>query len=563
MNPSTPPKGSLEDLFRYHLLESEAAAVAPRPQVWEQVDNSLLLAQNEKYRRRLAAYRWAVAASLLLASLAGGGWWHSQRQAPAPTLAQATTQHSADPAALATARRAATTPLLASNQAPATTAPATGMGRSTASLSTVRSSAIDQTATLSASALPVNTGAPAMATRQPWGAAGTLAAQAGSQAAGTAPGGRVVSRHAFAKGYLATNGPQPALFRQAAPGSSAATLSAATVATNQATGPAANEAPAFATHQASDPSAGLDASSSAATTVAFASAASADALAEELLSARLARLLQPAAGLPASLTEVAVAAGPPLELARRWQYGASYSASAYNPNIEWAKAPVVATSNAVASYQPPASFTRSVTAEYRDNLHAGLGQRLSLWASRRLGNGRWGLRTGVEMAQNTATSASSVAFVGEPVADFSYLQASYVPRLQRTTYRYRSVSVPAELHYANPLKTGFSFYGRIGAMVTALLSVRSEVEGTPEATRTYSPLAGSTPYRRVSAGLRGGAGVQYRPAGHQWALNFGPVAEMGILSLNADAGQDFWTQQRPYSFGLEAGMELGRGFRLQ
>jgi hypothetical protein len=282
---------------------------------------------------------------------------------------------------------------------------------------------------------------------------------------------------------------------------------------------------------------------------------------EATLAARLASLTQPVAGLPANLSEVAVADGPPLELARHWQYGASYSASAYNPNIEWVKVPVVVASSAVTSY--PGTFTRSVASEYRDNLRTGLGQRLSLWATRRLGNGRWGLRTGVELAQNTATSASSVAFVGEPVADLSYLQAGQVPSMQRTSYRYHSVSVPAELRYTNPLKTGFSFYGRIGAMVTALLNVRSEVEGTPEATRTYSPLTGSTPYRRVSAGLRGGAGMQYRPAGHQWALNFGPVVEMGILSLNAATGQDFWNQQRPYSFGLEAGMELGRGFRLQ
>jgi hypothetical protein len=57
--------------------------------------------------------------------------------------------------------------------------------------------------------------------------------------------------------------------------------------------------------------------------------------------------------------------------------------------------------------------------------------------------------------------------------------------------------------------------------------------------------------------------MQYRPAGHQWVLNFGPVVEMGLFSLDADPKQNFWGQQRPYSFGLEAGMEIGRGFRLQ
>jgi hypothetical protein len=541
MNPSTPPKGSLEDLFRFHLLESEAAAVAPRPQVWEQVDNSLLLAQNEKYRRRLAAYRWAVAASLLLASLAGGGWWQSQRQAPATgTLAQATTQPTDQPG-LATARRAATAPLLAS--APGPTAPA----NASSSLSTARPSAIDQTATLLASAQ--SSAAGTAARQQRWGRqASVLTAQALA--------GRQLRSHLLPASYaeegrelassLGHQARRPrADFGRPAPTTASQFAALATLATPS---PTSDQLPTDDTTQP----------------LAITAAASAAVPSSEAaLATRLASLASAATTLPASLAEVAVAPGPPVELARRWQYGASYSASAYNPNIEWAKSPVVASNTYIVTNPAPASFTRSVAAEYRDNLRAGLGQRLSLWATRRLGNGRWSLRTGVELAQNTATSASSVAFVGEPVTDLSYLNAGYAPQMQRTSYRYRSVSAPAELRYSNPLKTGFSFYGRIGAMLTALLSVRSEVEGTPEATRTYSLTSASTPYRHVSAGLRGGAGMQYRPAGHQWALNFGPVAELGILSLNADPSQDFWTQQRPYSFGLEAGMEIGRGFRLQ
>jgi hypothetical protein len=558
MTPSTPPKGSLEDLFRFHLLESEAAAVTPRPQVWEQVDTQLLLAQNEKYRRRLAAYRWAVAASLLLASLAGGGWWHSQGKAPAaPTLAQATTQP-ASQAGLATARRAATAPLLAGTQTPAT-------GAASASLAfpTVRSSAIDLTATPSASAQSTTASSAPAASRQPWGAStGALTAQLSSRATAKARGSRGLGSYAQASGALAADARHRALPDQSASGSFAATAFDADNTDRRAGLAAVAAGTTSATRKQAGDDVATDVSAqSLAAAIALAAATNPEATAEATLAARLASLTPLAAGLPSSLAEVAVAQGPPLELARRWQYGASYSASAYNPNIDWGKPVVVATSSVTTHY--PASFTRSVASEYRDNLRAGLGQRLSLWATRRLGNGRWGLRTGLELAQNTATSASSVAFVGEPVADLSYLQASYVPRLQRTSYRYRSVSVPAELRYSNPLKTGFSFYGRIGAMVTALLNVRSDVEGTPEATRTYSLASASTPYRHVSAGLRGGAGMQYRPAGRQWALNFGPVAEMGILSLNADPSQDFWTQQRPYSFGLEAGMELGRGFRLQ
>jgi hypothetical protein len=554
MNPSTPPKGSLEDLFRYHLLESEAAAVAPRPQVWEQVDNSLLLAQNEKYRRRLAAYRWAVAASLLLASLAGGGWWQSQRPAPATgTLAQATTQQAADQTGRATARSAATTPLLASTKAPASVAvAAAGATSASLSLSTTHPSAIDPTATLLASA-------PSFSTTQQRRGVPADAVPAQPRADGQVRSRQVPGNHPQAGGELASStGHRPGR-NQRHPTNSNLALAPADQFSDLAVA-------ALATHdQAGDQQlaeANPDTQPLAPTSVALATT-SAGATAETTLATRLASLTSATAALPANLVEVAVAPGPPLELARRWQYGASYSASAYNPNIEWTKSPVVASSASIVSSPPPASFTRSVAAEYRANLHTGLGQRLSLWATRRLGNGRWGLRTGLELAQNTATSASSVAFVGEPVADLSYLNASYTPRMQHTSYRYRSVSVPAELRYANPIKTGFSFYGKIGAMLTALLNVRSEVEDTPEATRTYSLASASTPYRRVSVGLRGGAGMQYRPAGHQWSLNFGPVAEMGILSLNANPSQDFWSQQRPYSFGLEAGMELGRGFRLQ
>ena len=528
MIPSTPPKGSLEELFRHHLLESEAAAVRPRPQVWEQVDNTLLLAQNEKYKRRLLAYRWAMAASLLLASLAGGGWWRSQHNAgPTTTLAQATTRP--------------------------VRAPQSGTVVAVAPSSTVNSSAIDQTATLPASAHSVTIDVLASAARQR--AATKYAASSASPTYGYAPG------------------------RPSPIGSARATLlapqaaTASQLAAADATGlPAASGTRSAATSVATLANASelsLAGASVRATTEATALVPAAlTPAAEATLAARWASLAAPAAaGLPANLPEVALAPGPPLELARAWHYGLSYSASAYQPNIDWTK-PAVAYNNVLGFSST--STTRSAAAEYRDNLHAGLGQRLSLWATRRLGNGRWSLRTGLEVAQNTATSASSVAFVGEQVADISYTQAgmaampgSTARRLQRTSFRYRSVSVPAELRYSNPLKTGFSFYGRVGAFVSALLNVRSEVEGSPEATRTYTLQSASTPYRPFSSGLRGGAGIQYRPPGHQWSFNFGPVAELGILSLNADPSQNFWGQQRPYSFGLEAGMELGRGFKIQ
>ena len=548
MTPSPPPKGSLEDLFRHHLLESEAAAVPPRPQVWEQLDNRLLLAQNARYRQRLVAYRWAVAASLLLASLAGGGWWHSQRAAATDTLAQATPQATSRPG-LATARRAAPAPVAN----PLAAGPAAGLlARAAGSLSTPNSSAIDPTATLSASAQSgalsvVRTARPELVTTS----RGTRLARPG---------------RADARSRALAFNPKPTYNELVDklteyPAAAAATADDRAGATLAATGrPGRSEA------LAAEELAGRGGATADQAGAPYALAPARTPAAEDNLAIRWASLSQQAAaGLPASLAPVAVAAGPPLELARRWQYGLSYAASAYRPNIDFAKAPEAY--NTVLGLNSPI-ITRSAAAEYRDHLRPGLGQRLSLWATRRLGASRWSLRTGLEVAQNTATSASSVAFVGEQVADLTYTQAAFYPapqpaRLQRTSYRYRSVNVPVEARYTNPTKTGFSFYGRVGALVTALLSAHSEVEGNPEAERTYSLGSANSPYRHLSMGLRGGGGVQYRPAGHQWALSLGPVAEMGILSLNANPSQSFLTQQRPYSFGLEAGMELGRGFKIQ
>lgn len=544
MTPSTPPKGSLEELFRHHLLESEAAAVRPRPQVWEQIDNSLLLAQNEKYRRRLLAYRWAMAASLLLASLAGGGWWRSQHNAAqAPSLAQATRQ-------------------------PGRVPQPTGV---TPTLSTPTPSAIDQTATLSASATSATASGPlanvasyrALMTS---GHAPRRASRAFSMAAGPTDEFALTERQAHSTRLADGAGNiMPASRNEPA---TSATLAALATGSQSAAQLPATHLPAELASGAGTGEESVPAQSLAlAQTVASPDDAHATA-AEGTLAARWASLNAPeAAALPTHLGEVALAPAPPLELARGWQYGLAYATSTYQPNIDWAR-PATAYPTTLGANS--ARLSSSAAAEYRDNLRAGLGQRLSLWAARRLGNGRWTLRTGLEIAQHTATSASSVAFTGEPVADVSYTQAgfAYSPAsnarpLQRTSFRYRSVSVPAELRYSNPLKTGFSLYGRVGAFVSALLNARSEVADNPEATRIYTLQSASTPYRPLSGGLRGGAGMQYRPAGHQWSFNFGPVAELGILSLNADPSQDFWGQRRPYSFGLEAGVELGRGFKIQ
>ncbi|QKG53784.1 hypothetical protein [Hymenobacter sp. BRD67] len=508
MNPSTPPKGSLEELFRHHLLESEAAAVPPRPQLWEQLDNSLLLAQNEQYRRRLRAHRWAIAASLLVASLASGGWWHTRQQAPG--LAETTgpaTATSAHPAAVQPAALGVGTNKIDFTSFAAST------------VSTFTSPAIDPSTTLSASAIAdarttlagltsLQTGSRRLTTQN--GSSSLLVARpSGSYPAATPIGGR---------NYEATY--------------------PATVAYSK--DEAASLAPAA--------SAGLGMPlSDGALISAFDETGSKSAASSQVavLVARTAALVVPTSSLPSMLNQVPVNEPAPTKPTRNWQYGLSYAAGAFQPNVDFTKP---TTSYNVAFGTSSALTTQAAAAEYRSNLRAGLGQRLSLWATRRLGASRWGLRTGLELTQTTATSASSVAFTGEQVADLVYTQAMQ-PHLQRTSYHYRSASVPVEVRYTNPIKSGFSLYGRVGALFTALLNARSEVDGSPEAAHSYSLLSTGSPYRHLSGSMRAGAGMQFRPVGHQWTLNLGPVAEMGILSLNADPAQDFMHQQRPIALG--------------
>ena len=273
---------------------------------------------------------------------------------------------------------------------------------------------------------------------------------------------------------------------------------------------------------------------------------------------RLAQLALPAGLATPALQAVALPAPPALAPERRWQFGLTYAASSYQPNIDFSKD--------VDAYNPAmgansVELTRSAAAEYRSHLRAGLGQRLGGWASRRLGSSRFALRTGLEVTESRAQSASTVAFVGEQVADLSYLLPAASP-LRTSTHRYRTASIPVEVSYRGAARPGFSLYGKLGGVFNTLFSVHSEVEGNPEAARTYTLSSINSPYRRYSASVRGGVGVRYQPAGHYWSLNVGPVVEGGILSLNLDPIQDFWKQQRPYSFGLEAGVELGRAPKL-
>jgi len=584
MSSPTPPKGSFEDLFRHHLA-GEAAAVPPRPQVWEQLDNRLLLAENARYRRRLQTHRWALAASLLLASLAGGGWWQSQRTAPngsaGASLATATTAPTGPSATgLAAARRAAGLPRLSPPASPSASQPESAV-------STLQPLAIAKTTTLAEASAPASPAASsALATAA--SASGSLAVTSVTGRAGSRrrvgaerpalaerlrlsdPANPTRPLAALARpcgGHLPT--PDPTLTRpdaanpnqpvgDARPASVLTSTAASALALANASAPtqalASNARrkamPGTAPESATADVAALDLTDSGTATL----AAAGQPMALAALAPRATDLaLADAAALPTRLAAPALPELPPPVVARAWQFGASYASGLFSPNADFAKD--------AGRYNPAfgtlsAGLTRSAAAEYRAHLRPGLSQRLSLWASRRLGNGRWGLRGGLELSQQTASSATTSAFVGEQVADFGSTYAA--APLRGTTFRYRAAGVSVEARYGHPAKTGFSLYGRVGALLSALFSARGEVEGNPEATRSYSLMSPTMPYRRLSGSVRGGGGLQFRPAGHAWALSLGPVAEMGIMSLNADPSQSFWQQQRPYSVGLEAGLELGR-----
>ncbi len=536
MHSQPPPKGSLEDLFRHHLLESEAAAVPPRPAVWEHIDNSLLLAQNERYRRRLLVHRWSLAASLLLATLAGGGWWHSQQQATA-TLASANARTEA-------ARRA-----VAGATGPRTSGAAAGSAGSNLNAATA-------------------------------GATGQLVAT-GRSVEGGQSAGQLATYHSQASGQINQPAAGPGLVASGQAGRAAGSGAYGVQASRSLTFSSPN---AYTIATTSTPS-----SAEAASALPFSYRAGSYANDEQptltdannALAANAADSRSSEAALATRLAALALAApaGPPAELVakelppaptqlRHWRYGAEYAITAFQPNIDFSRNGSDYNS---ALGTNTVSLTRAAAAEYRANLRPGLGQRLTLRATRWLG-GHWSLGTGVEVAQQTAYSATSAAFTGEQVADpTSYsatpstgmgnVAAPVSRELHESSFRYRSVGVPLELQYDNQAKAGVSFYGRIGAIVSALLSVRGEVAGNPEATRTYSAFSASSPYRRLTALVRGSAGVRYRPAGRGWGLNVGSTAEAGVQSLNAETDRTFMQQQRPYSVGLEAGFEFGGNLR--
>ena len=565
-NATPNPTGNLEELFRHHL--GEEAAVPPRPLLWDQIDNSLLLRQNELYRRRLTATRWVAAASLLLATLAGTGWWARRDLV-------------SDPRAVATGRPASTRPAIGANEVASASASRTAVASTKAT-----------TAPTGSAIIPA-TGAAAAYSEQ----AASAAAVAVGRAARTLPNQSMRRKNSplanSASGAVAVasgtrrptsfDGTRPGTAGPTAAGASAVALTQSTVSADQAgrlsgaqSRPTNELAVATTAGRVGDagiatatasPAASAASEAAGATSGAAVSALAPDLAAQTaagpagqvgMLAANEASLsLTDPAALPTGLSTLPL---PEVELAaaNRWHYGASYTAGLFNPNTNFSRAgiaPEYDYSQEPAFGTNSASLTEVAAAQYRENLRPGLSQRVALLATRHL-KGRWSLTTGAEFGQATARSASSTAFVGEQLFDLGQ-QPDQQP-LRTTSFRYRTAGIPVEVRYGNPVKRGWSLYGRLGGVVTALLGVRSEVAGDPEATRTYSITSAGTPYRRLLGSARGALGVQFRPASASWALTLAPTAEFSLMSLNAHSNQPFLHQSRAYGLGMEVGMEFGK-----
>ncbi|WP_216679467.1 hypothetical protein [Hymenobacter siberiensis] len=544
-NPTPKTTGSLEELFRHHL--GEEAAAPPRPMLWDQIDNSLLIRQNETYRRRLAATRWVAAASLLLATLAGTGWWAGR------TSVLGTSEE------MATNSRTATAPPVGRATTVATLGLKDVAGPTGASNSNTPVASQPSSATLAASPGYANgTGVAATNSKYTgFGPASTVRYSAGQTGLAAGDGTAAATIAAVSASETTASATNPATDQPSAGEQSANQLADRMLAAADVAGTAAAGTSAVLGGGA----AGAMGSGVAATISVAATAASAATVAPEemsLLAVRQTSLgLANATTLPNGLATVAMD-DLPAAAAQRWTYGASYTAGVFNPNVNFSRAgiePAFDYDRGPAFGTDSPTLTEIAATEYRNNLRPGLSQRIALLATRHL-RGHWSLSTGAEFTQATAQSASSASFVGEQLFDLG--QAGTSRPLHTTDFRYSMGSIPLEVRYSNPMKHGWSLYGRLGGVVTALLGVRSDVEGDPEATRTYSIASTGGPYRRVTGSLRGAAGTQFRTSTGKWAFTMGPVAEIGLLAMNAHPVQNYFAQSHPYSFGLEAGVEFGR-----
>ncbi|MCR5887587.1 PorT family protein [Hymenobacter sp. J193] len=577
--PQNPQTGNLEQLFRQKFEEAE---VAPRADLWAQIDHDLLVQQNETYRQRLQLHRWAAAACLLFA-MAMGAWF---------TLHYSGGHEAGLAANTSAASRSASAAQPALN------------GEVPASLSTpARSNAARTTASVATTTTGRSQMSPAAA-----GAAAEAPASRYTMPAGRRAVGSSVARNASAptsqeRAYRWTGFAADPSATVAAVAASTATINPA--ATTEAGLPASGFAAQTSASDANSvavlrpaataPQAGTDVSIAAgpALAVPVDAAASASLLAtsSSASSADLAALAPRETALATDISSLPSSLQPAYpssalawadELSREdekkqptatgWTFGGGHTLSSYNPNMNFSRGALPASNVRIASTAlVNARMYEDGAEEYRENLQAGLGQRIMLLARRRLSS-RWSVATGVEAAEYRASSRTSYAaleasapttFTGgfsstDRVRTQMATDLTVLNEPQKTRYRYRSAGVPVLVQYGNGAKNGWSLYARVGAAVNVLLGTRfSGEDENLVAQKSYSLGASDSPYRKVLTSVRGGAGMQYRPVGASWALAFGPAAETGLNTLNANPTQTYWQQSRPYSVGLEASVEFG------
>ncbi|WP_426493235.1 hypothetical protein [Hymenobacter sp. 102] len=514
--PDPRPTGDLEYLFQQKFAEAE---VTPRASFWDQLDHELVVQQHEQvvqentaYRRRLVLHRWVAAACLLLA-LGFGSWAYLSTQ-PLGSAPDFAAQLGAADAAGQLSATAATT-----------TAPGTTDAASAAAGTSVTQELLALAGSSSSAPQVGNPGSRAVA-------GGYYGAYNAGQAIAT-------QESRFGYGYTEAS----YAGSQYTNGSAGIRLTAAGTGTSALDPYALSEAGLLAPRAA---------------------------YLRRLLGLGRPDTLKPAlqAVPQPAVTEALAAAAPEQEqketpkLWKRLRLGGGYAVGTFNPNINFSRTdgrvkadPV---SNALRSY-----YQEEAEDEYRRNLRSGLAQRVALTASFAL-NRHWTLTAAAEAAELRATSATTYGFidgkqVGPQAADIFSRPAAYSPappQPRTTSYRYRTAAVPVGVRYGSN-KAGLSLYAKVGAAVSVLLSSRSELEGSPGATRSYTYKSAESPYRQVLVSGRSGAGVRYQPASANWSLNVGPTAEAYFTTLNANPNQRAINQSRPYSLGLEASVEFG------
>ena len=512
--PDTPqpprPSGDLEHLFRQKFAEAE---VTPRANFWDQLDHELVAQQHEEvmqqntvYRQRAAVYRWVAAACLLLAM--GFGSWAFLNRSELNNGSELAAQFPTDTAGFGE------TGLHYGNQAPASTGgTGLGFGTTAASLGAEQSAYAEHEATVE----PNQSGR----------LQNKLAALYG-------PG---ESEEQAARSGMGRSEAYPGSFESFFAGQSGALGNGTETA--------------FLTN--------------------FNNLLPRSSRLRSGLGLGFGRPDTLKAALPAgpSLPATALAAVAPepepkpvAKLWRRLHIGGSYAVGSFNPNINFshtdARTQADPVTNALRTY-----YQDEAENEYRRNLRAGLSQRVALTASYALGR-HWTVASGLEAAEQRATSATTYGFLDgkqvgrESAAIFSRPAAYAAPIQPRTTsYRYRTAAVPVSVAYGSSNKPGLSIYAKVGAVVSVLLNSRSELDGSPEATRRYSLKSSESPYRPVFASVRGGAGIRYQPVLATWNVAVGPTAETYVTTLNANPTQRAMNQSRPYSFGVEAAVEFG------